>query len=114
VVQLRSERWRRITGGADAAGFFYLHTGTEVARVELPQWVWEDSGRMDLLHGALCDQCDSGAGYPMVLSEAHEAAVVRAADRQTFYALIERILNEHTEFEAITSAKATSKRRPQA
>lgn len=114
VIQLRSERWRRITGESHAAGFFYLHTGTEVARVELPEWVWEDSARMDLLHGALCDQCDSGGGYPMVLSEAHEAAVVRAPDRQTFYALIERILNEHTDFEAITSAKATSKRRPQA
>lgn len=112
VVQLRSSRWRQITGGEDGAGFFYLHTGTEVARVELPQWVWEDAELLDLLHAALCDQCDSGRGYPMVLSEAHEAAVVRAADRHTFYALIERILNEHTEFEAITSAKAESKRRP--
>lgn len=112
VVQLRSERWRKMTGAEDAAGFCYLHTGTEVARVELPQWVWEDSVLIDRLHSALCDQCESGGGYPMVLSEAHEAAVIRAPERQTFYALIERILNEQTDFEALTSAKATSKRRP--
>lgn len=112
VVQLRSSRWKQITGAEDGAGFFYLHTGTEIGRVELPQWVWEDPALMDLLHAALCDQCESGRGYPMVLSEAHEAAVVRAPERNTFYALIERILNQHTEFEALTSAKAESKRRP--
>jgi hypothetical protein len=48
----------------------------------------------------------------MVLSEAHEAAVVRAADRSAFYAIIERVLNDNHFYGAEGSAKATSKRRP--
>jgi hypothetical protein len=115
VVELRSDPWTEIVGGSGgAAGFFYINTGPEVARVEVPQWVWEDTELMDRLHSVVWDQCDSGNGYPMVLSEAHEAAVVRASDRETFYILTERVLGEHAVDQVTTSAKALSKRRPQA
>ena len=67
---------------------------------------------MERLHAVLWDQCVSGKGYPMVLSEAHEAAVVRGADRSMFYALIERVLSDRGVVDPITSAKALSKSRP--
>jgi hypothetical protein len=114
VLELKSKVWAEITGGSGTAGFFYLNAGAEIARVELPSWVWEDDALMELLHGALYDQCHSGLGYPMVLAEAHEQAVVRGADREAFYLLIERILIEHGWQGATTSAKALSKRRPSA
>lgn len=112
VLELKSRSWNEINGGANSAGFFYLHTGTEIGRMEIPQWVWEDKELMDRLHAATWDQCEAGAGYPMVLSEAHEAAVVRGADRSAFYVLIERLLNDHGVDTVSASAKAISKRRP--
>jgi hypothetical protein len=113
VVELQSRMWNKeITEGAGAAGFFYLQTGTEISRVELPQWVWEDEEQLSLLHGAIWDQCEVGHGYPMALSEAHEAAVVRAPEREAFYVAIERILRNHDIPDAMPSAKARSKRRP--
>lgn len=114
VIELRSKAWSSLSGSDSAAGFFYMSTGSEIARVELPQWVWEFPERMTRLHGALWDQCEAGHGYPMVLAEAHEAAVVRAADREAFYRLIERLLSEHGLDEPAASAKAGSKRRPMA
>ncbi len=65
--------------------FFYVHTGVEIARIEIPLWVAEDRELLDLVHATVCDQAEKGRGYPVVLSEAHERAVVRAADRDIFY-----------------------------
>jgi hypothetical protein len=115
VIALQSRMWdREITAGFSngSAGFFYLQTGAEISRVELPQWVWEDEEQMQLLHGAIWDQCEVGRGYPMALSEAHEAAVVRSPDRDAFYLLIERLLRDNDGAETRLSAKAQSKRRP--
>lgn len=113
LVELQSKIWNKeITEGAGAAGFFYLQTGAEIARVELPQWVWEDEQQMSLLHGAIWDQCEVGHGYPMALAEAHESAVVRAPERDAFYMVVERILRDHDAGDAAPSAKARSKRRP--
>jgi len=65
--------------------FFYLHAGSEIGRVEIPQWVAEDADLLDLVHACIYDQAEKGQGYPVSLSEAHERAVVRGADRETFY-----------------------------
>jgi hypothetical protein len=65
--------------------FFYLHTGSEIARVEVPQWVADDPELLDLTHACAVDQAEKGKGYPIVLSEAHEKAIVRGADRDLFY-----------------------------
>lgn len=65
--------------------FFYLHTGSEIARVEVPQWVADDPELLDLTHASVVDQAEKGKGYPVVLSEAHEKAIVRGADRDLFY-----------------------------
>ena len=65
--------------------FFYVHTGWEIGRVEIPLWVAEDSALLDLVHTTVCDQAEKGRGYPVVLSESHERAVVRGADRDIFF-----------------------------
>jgi hypothetical protein len=69
--------------------FCYLHVGTEVARIEFPRWVAEDS---TLLHQALSitlTQVNKGFGYPVALAEAHNLAVVKGGDRSRFFALLE-------------------------
>lgn len=65
--------------------FFYVHVGQEIGRVEIPQWVVEDEEMLGLVHACICDQAEKGQGYPVALSEAHERAVVRGADREAFY-----------------------------
>jgi len=68
--------------------FFYFHTGYEVARVEIPAYVANDNQLLHLAHNALKLQCKVGFGYPVVLSEAHNQAVVSKKDRQIFYDLL--------------------------
>ena len=65
--------------------FFYVHTGWEIGRVEIPRWVAEERDLLDLVHATVCDQAEKGRGYPVVLSESHERAVVRGADRDIFF-----------------------------
>ena len=65
--------------------YFYLHVGTEIGRVEVPEWVATDRALLDLVHACLYDQAEKGQGYPVALAEAHERAVVRSADREAFY-----------------------------
>ncbi len=88
----RSPRFRshaRVNAAYDAPiDFVYLHTGAEIARLEFPAWLTR--GQMATLCSAVADQCDKGMGYPVALSEAHEQAVVRAADRRAFLELARR------------------------
>lgn len=65
--------------------YFYAHVGAEIGRIEVPEWVASDPELLDLVHASICDQAEKGQGYPVALSEAHERAVVRGADRDTFY-----------------------------
>ena len=74
--------------GAHRTCFFYVHTGLEIARIEIPRWVAEDRELLDLVHATVCDQAEKGRGYPVVLSESHEKAVVRAAERELFYTFL--------------------------
>lgn len=68
--------------------FFYLNVGTEkhpwIVRVEIPAWVAEDKGKVDLLHASLLSQCEimGVRPYPYILHRAHESAVVRQDERQ--------------------------------
>ena len=95
--------------GAHRVYFFYLKTDEEVARVEIPQWAATDDSLLGLAHALILDQCQRGQGYPVVLSEAHEKAVVTAADREQFWQLVESsLIEEH--IPSISSAKSQSKR----
>jgi len=82
----------------------------ETARLEMPEWVAEDTATVDLLHSTVLDQASLGAGYPVVLQEAHEQAVIDGADRRTFAALVDREL-ELRGARVTSSGKSLSKRR---
>jgi len=89
--------------------FFYLRVDDEIARIEIPRWVALDENLLSLTHSLVLDQCQRGQGYPVALSEAHEQAVVTAADRENFWQLVESsLITEH--LPSLSSAKSQSKR----
>lgn len=95
--------------GGHGVQFFYVNTGHEIGRVEVPWWVAGDEAAMGLVHSLIVDQCHLGKGYPVALMEAHEQAVITAADRRYFVQLVEQAL--HAEgLPVYTSEKDRSKR----
>ncbi|MHB0977084.1 MAG: DNA double-strand break repair nuclease NurA [Candidatus Aquicultorales bacterium] len=72
--------------------FFYVNVGSEIARVEIPFWLGEDVGKRSLLHALVVDQAAKGEGYPIVVAEAHEQAVVKGTDREAFNRAVEAAL----------------------
>jgi len=89
--------------------FFYLRVDDEIARVEVPGWVAVDESLLGLAHALVLDQCRRGQGYPVVLSEAHEQAVVTGADREEFWQFVESALMAE-KMPSPGSAKSFSKR----
>jgi hypothetical protein len=90
--------------------FCYLHVGTEIARVEVPAWVAHDRQLADTALSLIIAQVNKGYGYPVALAEAHNQAVVRSADRSSFFALLERELIKTGLRNVGTSYKETRKR----
>ncbi|HMA33109.1 MAG TPA: DNA double-strand break repair nuclease NurA [Chloroflexia bacterium] len=82
-------------GGRGASGFWthtgfcYLATPYEVARLEFPLWIVE-AGLLDRVQRILLSQCALGEGYPKVLTLAHNFAVLRSEDRESYFFLLER------------------------
>ncbi len=91
--------------------YFYLHGGNEIAKVEIPHWIAIDKARVDEIAAYCFQQAQIGGGYPVVLSEAHERAVVRGPDRETFFALVEESLRKKG-YDPSFSAKQLRKRMP--
>ena len=89
--------------------FFYLHTGNEIGRVEIPAWVARDKKTVDCIAQAVIDQCIKGGGYPVVLAEAHEQAVVKGPDREFFYHFLQKMGMERNYAPSI-SRKSLKKR----
>ena len=102
---------REYYGERQQVYFYYLNAGEEIARVEVPQWVAEDEALLALGHRLIVEQCRKGQGYPVVISEAHEQAVVSGRDRQLFKQMVAETL-EREELTAYTSQKERSKQRP--
>ena len=92
--------------------YFYVRTEQEVGRVELPRWVAADPELLALVHAVVLDQAEKGGGYPIILQEAHERAVVRAPEKALFYQILERELQRRGLTGYATSGKALSKRSP--
>ena len=92
--------------------YFYVRAGREVGRVEMPAWVAAQPGWVDTIHAVVLDEVEKGGGYPMILSEAHERAVVRAPERDLFYRILERQMHAAGLPVALGSGKAASKRVP--
>ncbi|PSQ96151.1 MAG: hypothetical protein BRD55_07760 [Bacteroidetes bacterium SW_9_63_38] len=96
--------------------YFYLKVpapvGTgEIGRVEVPQWVAADDALLDRIHATVLRECEKGDGYPLALSEAHERAVIRAPERESFFRLMERRLQQ-AGLSPTNSRKRRSKQRP--
>ncbi len=83
----------------------------EIARVEIPAWVADDERHVDLIHSVLLAECRKGSGYPLILSEAHERAVIRAHERDAFQRLLDQTLR-CAGVPTSGSRKRQSKRRP--
>jgi hypothetical protein len=107
----------------DRICYFYAHVPAgpdssahsddgEIARVEVPRWVADSPDLLDRVHGLVTSECAKGEGYPMILSEAHEHAVIRAPEKERFYQMIERALQEQGLPPMRRSRKARSKRSP--
>lgn len=100
----------------DRICYFYVHVPAdagegEIGRVEVPEWVAEDEALVDLIHSVVLDECRKGGGYPMILSEAHEQAVIRAQEKEVFYQMMERrMADEGLRFSG--SRKQAAKRVP--
>lgn len=102
--------------GENRICYFYLHVPAEagpgeIGRVEVPLWVAEDPALIDRIHAVVLSECEKGRGYPMILSEAHERAVIRSHERERFYDLLERGLH-HAGLPFLGSRKQASKRKP--
>ncbi len=101
---------------ADRICYFYLHVPgrpEEIARVEVPRWLADDAALVDLVHAVVLRECDKGDGYPLILAEAHERAVVRGREKAAFHALVEHALYGAGRA-APVSRKAASKDHPRA
>lgn len=95
--------------GDNEINFFYLNTGNEIGRVEIPSWIASDVKKLNLTHTLILDQCNRGRGYPIGLMEAHEQAVINGSDRRHFVELVENALYDNG-LPSFTSEKALSKR----
>lgn len=68
--------------------FTYLNVGSEVVRLEFPQWL---ASKKELLQEGLVltlNQTIKGKGYPIVLTEAHHLAVIKNQERKQFFDLV--------------------------
>ncbi|WKT80600.1 DNA double-strand break repair nuclease NurA [Thermosynechococcus sp. PP45] len=88
----------------------YLHGGSEVVRLEVPQWVARDADLWQQAVALTAAQIEKGRGYPVALAEAHNLAVVRGSDRQRFFALLERELIKAGHWHVAPSPKEQRKR----
>jgi NurA domain len=68
--------------------FFYLNTGADLARVELPEWVVRSPDRLDWVHAAVYEQCQFNNGYPYILTRADEQAVILGEEREALENMI--------------------------
>ena len=75
--------------------FFYLNTGTEIARIELPEWLVSRPDALSLAHSAVVDQCHFNNGYPYILTRADEQAVIQSQERETLESMLAQAMLRH-------------------
>jgi len=75
--------------------FFYLNTGTDIARLEIPEWVASRPEALGLVHAAVYDQCRFNNGYPYILTRADEQAVIQGEERETLEAMLAQAMIRH-------------------
>jgi hypothetical protein len=78
-----------------ALHFFYLNVSLTdqpyLARVEIPAWVAQNAGLLEMVRSTLVEQCKILATrpYPYVLQRAHEIAVVRLEEKEQLNDMIQ-------------------------
>lgn len=90
--------------------FCYVNVGAEIARIEVPAWVAENYALLDMALSLTITQVQKGYGYPVVLAEAHNQAVVTGGDRSRFFAVLEREMIKTGLKNVSTSYKEARKR----
>ncbi len=90
--------------------FGYLHLGNEIARLEMPAWTACAPQLFQQALQMVLAQVHKGAGYPIALAEAHHQAVVSSGDRQQFFMILERYLQQSGVMDWQLSNKETRKR----
>ncbi len=88
--------------------FFYMNTGHEIARIEIPAWIAMQNNKLNLVCSMIYDQAIKGYGYPIALAEAHEQAVVEGQDREFFFYLLQNLMGKNGQS---LSSKLQKKRR---
>lgn len=91
--------------------FCYLNVGAEIVRLEFASWIAQDSVLVDQVCSIVLDQAQKGNGYPVVLFEAHEQAVIKSADRDFFYETIKQMYVKNNQIYKISS-KSSKKIQP--
>lgn len=71
-----------------APWFTYLSSSHEIGRIELPEWLIQEKELCDQMISIIADQIEKGNGYPVILAEAHEQAVIKNDDKNFFYELL--------------------------
>lgn len=75
--------------------FFYLNTGADLARIEVPEWVARRAEYRDLVQAAVYDQCRINNGYPYALTRADEQAVILRDEREALEAMLMTAMSRH-------------------
>lgn len=89
----------------------YLHTGQEMARIEMPAWTALDPELRRQALSIVLSQVQKGYGYPIALAEAHNQAVVTSTDRRRFFLVLEQQMIKSGLKQVGTSLKEARKRR---
>lgn len=101
---------REFRAKGHAIHFFYLNTGPDLARVEVPEWAARQPEMLELVHATTYDQCRFGSGYPYVLTRADEQAVILGDEREALEGYITRAMARHGLPVPELSRKAQQKR----
>ncbi|MDD3427452.1 MAG: DNA double-strand break repair nuclease NurA [Caldisericia bacterium] len=86
--------------------FFYIYNSDEFARIEITQ---NNIKNVSIITKKIKDQLDKGFGYPIVLSEAHEMAVVGDNDKTNFERIMKTI-NPEFDLNFTSRSKVLSKK----
>jgi hypothetical protein len=89
--------------------FFYVNTGSDLARVEVPEWIAREPAQLDLAHAVVYDQCRFNNGYPYVLTRADEQAVILGGEREALDGMIAQAMARHGLWMPELSRKAQQK-----
>lgn len=89
--------------------FYYLNNGIEVVRIEVPEYVVNNHNMFELLNSIILNQCKKGLGYPEILKEAHEQAVIRNNEEETLENILTTMLNKEG-FKIYINQKIISKK----